>query len=76
MYKILKSYIINTLITLVFFTPIVFYSHFTGGHKWNSDDTFAIIAFGWIFGAFLKSIYLAFISTSKDAIDTIEDLKK
>jgi hypothetical protein len=76
MHKLLKSYIVNTIIAIAFFAPIVVYNEMTGGHKWNADDTAAIVMLGWIFGAMIKNLFKAFLVTSKDAKDEIEKIAK
>lgn len=71
--NLLKSYIVNTFIAIVFFAPIAIYNHFTGGHQWNSEDTATILVLGWICGAMLKGLFSAFKITSNDAVETIKD---
>jgi hypothetical protein len=73
--KILKSYLINTLIAVVFFGPVAIYTHITGGRSWSLDDTIAILMLGWLFGALIKALFLTGKVTTKEAAETINSLK-
>lgn len=73
--NILVKYVKNTAIAGLVFAPIVMYSYFTGGRALNEDDVIAFFMFGWIMGSFFKAIFTATVSTTKDAIETIDELK-
>jgi len=73
--NILVRYAINTLIAGVFFAPIVIYNYYTGGHILNEDDIIAFFMLGWFLGWMLKAMVGAGVSTSKDAIEAVDELK-
>ena len=73
--NILVRYAINTLIAGVFFVPIVIYNYYTGGHALNEDDIIAFFMLGWFLGWMLKAMFSTGVSTSKDAIEAVDELK-
>lgn len=73
--NIAVRYAINTMITGMLFAPIVLYNYFAGGHILTEDDLIAFFMLGWFIGWMLKTSVEVAISSSKEAVKTIDDVK-
>jgi len=69
MKKIFEAYVKNTLVSGIFFLPIVMFSE----RAWTTDDTIAFLMLGWFLGWILTALFSAGTIVTKDAAKTLKD---
>lgn len=67
LFRIFAAYVRNTLISGLFFLPIVLFS----SHEWVIDDTIAFLFLGWFLGWMISSLFKAAKITADYAASVI-----